>query len=98
MNWRSVVSQNRIGNHAKNLLHELSRLRRVDGTVSRTYIRYQDVNYAFQSTRPLFFVSHSLGGLVCEDVSLVSVFHGFILASSNVRPYQCGLRLIIIDL
>lgn len=56
VSWRSVVSQNRIGNHAKNLLHAISRHRHNDGT----------------SARPLYFASHSLGGLVCEDALLSS--------------------------
>lgn len=49
--WRGVVSQNRIANHAWNLLTSLARFRERDDT----------------NERPIFFVCHSLGGLVCED-------------------------------
>ncbi|KAE8447349.1 hypothetical protein EG329_010907 [Mollisiaceae sp. DMI_Dod_QoI] len=56
VNWRSIVSQNRLGNHARNLLHSISHLRDSDGTTSR----------------PLFLIAHSLGGLVCEDALLNS--------------------------
>ncbi|GAB1314018.1 Tetratricopeptide-like helical (Fragment) [Madurella fahalii] len=49
--WQGVVSESRIGNHAWNLLTALSTYREEDGT----------------SKRPIFFVCHSLGGLVCED-------------------------------
>ncbi|KAJ9131272.1 Kinesin light chain [Coniochaeta hoffmannii] len=49
--WRGVVSQNRIGNHAWNLLWSLASYRERDDT----------------NERPIIFVCHSLGGLVCED-------------------------------
>ncbi|KAJ5663382.1 hypothetical protein N7507_004113 [Penicillium longicatenatum] len=49
--WRGVVLQNRIANHAWNLLTSLSSYRG-DGT----------------NERPIIFICHNLGGLVCEDV------------------------------
>ncbi|UKZ79213.1 hypothetical protein TrVFT333_006963 [Trichoderma virens FT-333] len=49
--YRSVVSTNRIGNHAWNLLTSLASYREKDNT----------------NERPIIFVCHSLGGLVCED-------------------------------
>ena len=38
VDWRSVVSQNRIGNHAKNLLHAICHYRDEDGTVETSRI------------------------------------------------------------
>ncbi|KAJ6143763.1 hypothetical protein N7471_003216 [Penicillium samsonianum] len=58
--WKGVVSQSRIANHAWNLLTALSTYRENDGT----------------NERPIIFVCHSLGGLVCEDA----------LFTSNQRP------------
>ncbi|KAF2237565.1 hypothetical protein EV356DRAFT_433129, partial [Viridothelium virens] len=49
--WRGVVSKSRIGNHALNLLNAVA-----------TYRDNDDTN-----DRPVIFVYHSLGGLVCED-------------------------------
>ncbi|KAH7012605.1 uncharacterized protein B0I36DRAFT_52432 [Microdochium trichocladiopsis] len=49
--WRGVVSQGRIANHAWNLLTSLAAYREEDDT----------------NERPIIFVCHSLGGLVCED-------------------------------
>ncbi|CAI7593607.1 unnamed protein product [Penicillium palitans] len=54
--WKGVVSQSRIANHAGNLLTALS-----------TYRENDDTN-----ERPIIFVCHSLGGLVCEDALLTS--------------------------
>ncbi|KAF7519720.1 hypothetical protein PCG10_009763, partial [Penicillium crustosum] len=54
--WKGVVSQSRIANHAGNLLTALS-----------TYRENDDTN-----ERPIIFVCHSLGGLVCEDALLAS--------------------------
>ncbi|KAF8545005.1 hypothetical protein BDD12DRAFT_937273 [Trichophaea hybrida] len=53
---KSIVSKNRIGNHSKNLLTALATHREDDGT----------------TTRPIIFVVHSLGGLVCADTLLAS--------------------------
>ncbi|KAJ5875172.1 uncharacterized protein N7473_012519 [Penicillium subrubescens] len=46
-----MVSRNRIGNHSMNLLAALATYREDDST----------------NDRPILFVCHSLGGLVCED-------------------------------
>ncbi|KAI9889221.1 MAG: hypothetical protein M1814_005670 [Vezdaea aestivalis] len=51
-----AVSTNRIRNHATNLLIALSNHREIDGT----------------NRRPIIFVAHSFGGLVCEDALLAS--------------------------
>lgn len=52
----SMASQNRVGNHASNLVNALVQLRERTET----------------QTRPLIFVVHSLGGLVFEDAFLAS--------------------------
>ncbi|KAF8849681.1 hypothetical protein BDZ45DRAFT_227669 [Acephala macrosclerotiorum] len=49
--WRGVVSENRIADHAMSLLATLAAYRGRDNT----------------ENRPIIFVCHSLGGLVCED-------------------------------
>ncbi|KAF7510444.1 hypothetical protein GJ744_006723 [Endocarpon pusillum] len=54
--WRAMVSKNRISNHSKNLLAALANHRENDDT----------------NNRPIIFVAHSLGGLVCEDALLAS--------------------------
>ncbi|KAF2475988.1 uncharacterized protein BDR25DRAFT_278738 [Lindgomyces ingoldianus] len=51
VDWKGVVSKSRIGNHAMNLLTSVA-----------TYRENDDTN-----ERPIIFVCHSLGGLVCED-------------------------------
>lgn len=53
---KSVVSRNELGDHAKNLLTDLTTYRAIEGGVGR----------------PLVFVAHSLGGLVCKDAILLS--------------------------
>ncbi|OCL11660.1 hypothetical protein AOQ84DRAFT_335546 [Glonium stellatum] len=54
--WRAMVSNNRIGNHARNLLAALATYREGDYT----------------NKLPIIFVAHSLGGLVCEDALISS--------------------------
>ncbi|MCJ1379890.1 hypothetical protein MMC17_002993 [Xylographa soralifera] len=49
--WVSEVSKNRLGNHAEGLLEAVASYREGDNT----------------NDRYIFFVTHSLGGLVCED-------------------------------
>lgn len=56
VDWREVVSQNRIKDHAWNLLTSLA-----------TYRERDDTN-----EQPIIFVCHSLGGLVCEDALIRS--------------------------
>ena len=51
--WKSRVSYNRVRNHANILLSALATFRATNGTEGR----------------PIIFVAHSLGGLVCMDVS-----------------------------
>ncbi|KAL6409280.1 hypothetical protein AUP68_05652 [Ilyonectria robusta] len=66
--WQGIVSQDRLGSHAGNLLNSLASYREDDKT----------------NDRPIIFVCHSLGGLVCEDA----------LIRSNERP-EAQLRNII---
>ncbi|KAK0622531.1 hypothetical protein B0T14DRAFT_425223, partial [Immersiella caudata] len=54
--WNRMVSQNRVANHAWGLLTSLAAHRQGDET----------------SERPIIFVCHSLGGLVCEDALFTS--------------------------
>ncbi|KAM0550183.1 hypothetical protein ACHAPJ_009031 [Fusarium lateritium] len=53
---RTVASSNRLVDHANNLLHDLS--------IER--------NYAGAATRPLIFVAHSFGGIVCKVAMIKS--------------------------
>ncbi|KAG8358018.1 hypothetical protein FVEN_g3950 [Fusarium venenatum] len=61
-NWKSVMSQSTIGNHSMNLLTAVATFRENDDT----------------NNRPIIFVCHSLGGLVCEDA----------LSMAQTRPEQ----------
>ncbi|PMD32818.1 hypothetical protein L207DRAFT_440216, partial [Hyaloscypha variabilis F] len=54
--WRGMVSKNRVGNHSMNLITAVAAYRENDNT----------------STRPIIFVCHSLGGLVCKDALIAS--------------------------
>ncbi|KAH6706234.1 hypothetical protein BKA61DRAFT_492359 [Leptodontidium sp. MPI-SDFR-AT-0119] len=54
--WRGMVSKNRISNHSWNLLTTLATYREDDST----------------NDRPIIFVCHSLGGLVCEDALTIA--------------------------
>ncbi|KAL2800599.1 hypothetical protein BJX66DRAFT_332162 [Aspergillus keveii] len=49
--WLNVVSISRVGNHAMNLITALATWREQDDT----------------NDRPILFVCHSLGGIVCQD-------------------------------
>ncbi|KAL7764623.1 hypothetical protein ACKLNR_005768 [Fusarium oxysporum f. sp. zingiberi] len=51
-----VPSQNRISNHAYNLVTALASLRQGDNT----------------NERPIIFICHSLGGLVCQDALVIA--------------------------
>ena len=64
-----MVSKNRIGNHAMNLLAGVASYREEDDTVCPNYDRGRTRSSQQQDTRPIIFICHSLGGLVCEDVS-----------------------------
>ncbi|KAH1371877.1 hypothetical protein KXX50_005033, partial [Aspergillus fumigatus] len=55
VDW-NMVSQNRIGNHSRNLLQAVADYRENDMT----------------NDRHIIFVAHSLGGLICEDALVVS--------------------------
>lgn len=59
INFWSPVSQNRIGNHAMNMLGDLTHLREESETEARKII----------------FVAHSLGGLVTQDCLCLSRKH-----------------------
>ncbi|KAL4740615.1 Alpha/Beta hydrolase protein [Aspergillus similis] len=54
--WRNMVSINRVGNHAMNLVTALATWREQSDTNDRT----------------IFFVCHSLGGIVCQDAIATS--------------------------
>ena len=68
-----MVSKARIGDNAKLLINSLTTLRA--RTKSVCYDRFiigtvksrRQLNIS-QTSRPIIFVAHSLGGLVCEDV------------------------------
>ncbi|KAF5489265.1 Protein SERAC1 [Colletotrichum siamense] len=57
--WKRAVSEGRIGNHSFNLLTSLANFRDNDET----------------NKRPVIFVCHSMGGLVCEDALVSSRHH-----------------------
>ncbi|KAK5735516.1 hypothetical protein LTR17_008049 [Elasticomyces elasticus] len=70
----SAASQSRIKDHANTLLGSLAHVRERSetvgwGSISICSLRLTTV---LQSKRPLFFVAHSLGGLVVEDMLLSS--------------------------
>ncbi|KAL3440856.1 hypothetical protein BJX65DRAFT_289668 [Aspergillus insuetus] len=54
--WLNVVSISRVGNHAMNLITALATWREQDDT----------------NERPVLFVCHSLGGIVCQDAITTS--------------------------
>ncbi|KAF6834218.1 hypothetical protein CMUS01_06243 [Colletotrichum musicola] len=57
--WRSILSNNIVGNHAQDLLNALADLRGEDDS----------------NARPIIFVCHSIGGLVCEYALVSSSQH-----------------------
>src|SRR5207248_407447 len=56
---RASVSTNRLRDHSRDLLNALTTFRAASSA----------------STRPLIFVVHSLGGLICKDTLLISRNH-----------------------
>ena len=70
-----MVSKSRIGNHAMNLLTSVATFREDNETVGqllRQTVEDDEANL-LQNGRPIIFVCHSLGGLVCEDVRFGSL-------------------------
>lgn len=68
--WKRIVSQNTVTDHANSLLRDLSNYRDDDGTVRGygTITLHISKLTMTKNDRQIFFVAHSLGGLVCEDV------------------------------
>ncbi|KAK3301128.1 uncharacterized protein B0H64DRAFT_438234 [Chaetomium fimeti] len=64
---KGVAGSNRLPHHAKNLLHDLTTNRNLNDS----------------SSRPLIFVAHSLGGLVCKKAILLS--------RNNPDAYLCDI-------
>lgn len=69
VNFWSPAGQNRIGHHAQSLAESLANQRDVTETVSCLDGCDEVSADRIQSTRPILFVAHSLGGLICENVS-----------------------------
>jgi hypothetical protein len=72
---RSGISSNRLGDHAKNLLASLAIHRDDDKSVldpSQHCILHLILIGTIYKERPIIFVAHSLGGIVCEDVRIPS--------------------------
>lgn len=76
--WGGMVSVNTIGDHSGNLLSEVARLRPDPASVGslslpppgvKAHPFAKNTNLNPQQVRPIIFVAHSLGGLVCKDVS-----------------------------
>jgi len=70
VNWTGAISKNYIADHASNLLADLAARRGGNGA----------------DRRPIIFVCHSLGGLVCQDA----------LVASRLRP-EAHLRSISVQ-
>ncbi|KAL6713033.1 hypothetical protein ACLMJK_009429 [Lecanora helva] len=68
VNFWSMASQNTVGDHSQKFLIALANLRDSTNT----------------STRPLAFIAHSLGGIVCQDA----------LLKSKGSPDQCTHRVL----
>ncbi|XTI83742.1 P-loop containing nucleoside triphosphate hydrolase protein [Cenococcum geophilum] len=62
-NWRGMVSQNRIGNHAMNLLAAVAAFRDDDDT---------EVALTVAESSSSHLRGHSLGGLVCENALVIA--------------------------
>jgi hypothetical protein len=74
--WRGMVSKNKIGNHSWNLLTALATYREDDNTVRLTKWSSLGIELMAADDRPVIFVCHSLGGLVCEDVGYAAIGNG----------------------
>jgi hypothetical protein len=55
--WTRPAGQNTVREHARNVINDLTSLRRSSETIGR----------------PIIFVAHSLGGLVCQDALLICI-------------------------
>lgn len=67
-----MVSQGTISSHAKSLLNALANRRNEthEGHRAPTFGSTRILLTLVQIARPIVFVAHSMGGLVCEDVSI----------------------------
>ena len=74
VNFWLPAGQNRIGNHAQNLAQSLANLRDRTETVSYVNMCGGAFTDGRQPSRPIFFVAQSLGGLVCENVSILLLY------------------------
>jgi hypothetical protein len=65
--------QNRINNHAENMLGALARLReRTDSVSTLPHYQLKTCANKYQENRKILFVAHSLGGLVTENALCLS--------------------------
>ena len=80
LDWKRIVSQNTVTDHANSLLRDLSNYRDDDDTVRKydTITLHISKLTITKNGRPIFFVTHGLGGLVCVDVrEMIFIRHPF---------------------